>query len=260
MSDIMTDASRSSDEVLELLRASGARRLRAVRLRSNRSTVWSLTRGGSQLNLHRAFAAAPEEVLEDLAVIARAGGLAVPEAREASRRVSEWAPLHRELERIRAEPRRAGRPVGPCCATSDQLGYLRRMYRYLNRSRFAGRLPGGVPIRLSGRMKSRLGHMKPCVVDGRRRVLEIAINADLMLSGNDDIRHDTLVHEMAHAADWLFDGEVGHGPTWQWWATYAGCESRACTTSRIRQTPQGSAVSRVPPLPLAARVLLDADG
>jgi len=254
MQKLMEEPDRTGGQILELLRGWGAGGLRTVRLRSNRSTIWSITQRGECLNLHRAFAAAPEEVLRDLAVIATSGGLADDRARSASRRVSAWTPLHRELERIRGRARRSGRPVGPCCATADQVRYLRCMYRYLNRARFGGRLPAGVPLRLSARMKSRLGHMKPGELEGRRRVLEIALNVDLMLAENDGIRHDTLVHEMAHAADWLFDGEVGHGPTWRWWADYAGCESRACTTGRIRRRCPGTAVSRVPPLPLAARV------
>jgi hypothetical protein len=103
-------------------------------------------------------------------------------------------------------------------------------------------------------MVSRLGQMVPGEIDGRRRVLEIALNVDLMLAGNGLPRLDTLVHEMAHAADWLFDGEVGHGPTWKWWAESAGCESVACSSGRIRRRRKGADVTRVPPLPLAARI------
>lgn len=256
----MTNArARSEEQVLAFLRDRGAKRLRAVRLRTNRSTIWSLTRGGAQLNLHRAFAAAPAPLLAHFVTIVNDGGLATERARDASRRLSEWPPLARDLARIRADAARTGASpsgfgVGPCCATPAQRRYLRRLYRYLNRSRFGGRLPVSVPIRLSNRMRSRLGQMVPGEIDGRRRVLEIALNVDLMVSGNGHARLDTLVHEMAHAADWLFDGEVGHGPTWKWWAESAGCESTACTTGRIRRRRRGAQVTRVPPLPLAARI------
>jgi hypothetical protein len=97
--------------------------------------------------------------------------------------------------------------------------------------------------------------MVPGEIDGRRRVLEIALNVDLMLAGNGAIRLDTLVHEMAHAADWLLDGEVGHGPTWRRWARLAGCEATACAEVRIRRRRAGQRVTRVPPLPLGARLL-----
>lgn len=245
--------------MLRFLRERGASRLRAVRFRRNRSTIWSLTRAGTQLNLHRAFAAAPATLLAGFVTIVNEEGVVTERAREASRRASEWPPLARDLARIRAEATRTGASargfgVGPCCGTPGQRRYLRRLYRYLNRTRFAGRLPATVPIRLSNRMRSRLGQMVPGEIDGRRRVLEIALNVDLMISGNGRARLDTLVHEMAHAADWLFDAEVGHGPTWKWWADYAGCESTACTTGRIRRRRKGTEVTRVPPLPLAARI------
>jgi len=193
-----------------------------------------------------------------------AGGLGNEASREASEALAEWAPLHADLNRIRAgvireRARPAGFGVGPCCATPAQREYLRRLYGYLNRSRFGGRLPRRVPLRLSSRMRSRLGHMVPGEIDGRRRVLEIALNVDLMLSGNGRIRLDTLVHEMAHAADWVFDGEVGHGPTWRWWAERAGCDATACETGRIRHRRRGQRVTRVPPLPLGARVEVGRD-
>lgn len=256
---VINTRSRTEDEILEFLRGRGARRLRSVRLRANRSTVWSLTRGGTRLNLHRAFAVAPGTVLRQFVVIVNEGGLSSAPAREASRKALAWPPLHRDLAKIRADARRSGASasgfgVGPCCATPAQLRYLRRLYRYINRSRFGGKLPARVPLRLASRMTSRLGQMVPGEVDGRRRVLEIALNVDLMLPGNGHIRFDTLVHEMAHAADWLFDGHVGHGPTWKWWAERSGCESRACTDARILRRRRGQTVVRVPPLPLAARV------
>jgi len=252
---------RSEDEILEYLRDCGARGLSSVRLRANRSTIWSLTKRGRQLNLHRAFAAAPAPLLRRFALIVREGGLASDASRAASEEVYAWPPLHRDLARIRARAAReseraSGFGVGPCCATEAQRRYLRRLYRYLNRSRFGGRLPGSIPIRLSNRMQSRLGQMVPGEVDGRRRVLEIALNVDLMLAGNGSMRLDTLVHEMAHAADWLFDGHAGHGPTWKRWARRAGCEATACTEGRIRRRRRGQRVTRVPPLPLGARIAL----
>jgi hypothetical protein len=250
---------RTEREVLVFLRDRGAGRLRAVRLRRNRSTIWSLTRAGTQLNLHRAFAAAPASLLRRFVTIVNDQGLATERAREASRLVSEWPPLARDMTRIRADAVRTGATpkgfgVGPCCGTPGQRRYLAHLYRYLNRTRFAGRLPSALPIRLSNRMRSQLGQMVPGEIDGRRRVLEIALNVDLMLEGNGRARLDTLVHEMAHAADWLFDAEVGHGPTWKWWAETAGCESSACSSGRIRRRRKGADVTRVPPLPLAARI------
>jgi hypothetical protein len=62
---------------------------------------------------------------------------------------------------------------------------------------------------------------------------------------------DTLLHEMAHVADWLVDGERGHGPTWRAWARTAGC---VVTTRHEggfrRRRRRGDPVTRVPPAPV----------
>ena len=256
---------RSDAEILEFLRASGARRLRRVRLKENRSTIWSLTQQGRVLNLHAAFGSAPSRVLGSFVAIANKAFKPDAEYRRAARRVAEWPPVNRELVRLRAQSRRLRTPgrrdlgVGPCCATPGQRVYLRRLYRYLNRTRFAGRLPNSLPLRLSNRMKTRLGHMVPGTRDRRPVVVEIALNVDLMLPGNGRARLDTLLHEMAHAADYLFDGQTGHGDSWREWARRAGCAVQACTTVPIRRRRRGQpTVTRVPPLPLGARLSLAA--
>jgi hypothetical protein len=256
---------RSEEEILEFLRASGARSLRRVRLKENRSTIWSLTQHGRVLNLHRAFAGASARLLENFVVIANEAFRPTPAYRRAARRVADWPPVNRELARLRAQNRRlrsAGprdRGVGPCCATPGQRVYLRKLYRYLNVTRFGGRLPASMALRLSNRMKTRLGHMVPGTRDGRPAVVEIALNVDLMLSGNGRARLDTLLHEMAHAADYLFDGHSGHGETWRKWARRAGCAAEACSAIPIRRRRRGHAtVTRVPPLPLGARFRLAA--
>jgi hypothetical protein len=203
-------------------------------------------------------------VLDHFAVIAREAHRASPRYRIAAAAVRSWDGLELELRRIwrehRRQPRRQpGRRrvpsgVGPCCATEEQKRYLRRLYRYLNRTRFDGRLPADIPIRLSNRMTTRIGQMVPGAHDGVRSVVEIALNVDLMLEGNGRERIDTLVHEMAHAAAWLFHRGLDHGPTWRRWAHYAGCKVTACADQPIRRRARGvSQVTRVPRLPEAAR-------
>ncbi|MBW3534879.1 MAG: hypothetical protein KY453_06630, partial [Gemmatimonadetes bacterium] len=58
---------RSDAAFLAALHARGARRLRRVSFRPNRTTIWSLTRGGTALNLHEAIRSAPPSVLDALA-------------------------------------------------------------------------------------------------------------------------------------------------------------------------------------------------
>lgn len=256
---------RSDTEVLDLLRSYGATSLRRVRFKENRSTIWSLTQRGRVLNLHAAFGSAPAWLLKHFVTIANEAHRPSPAYRRAAQRLAEWAPLHRELQRLRIESRRQRRPgsrdmgVGPCCATPAQRVYLRKLYNYLNRTRFHGRLPASVPLRLSNRMKRSLGQMVPGISEGRHVVVEIALNVDLMLPGNGRARLDTLLHEMAHAADYLFDGQTGHGDTWKKWAIRVGCAAEACTAAPIRRRRRRDyTVTRVPPLPLGARLRLAA--
>jgi hypothetical protein len=243
----------SSADLLRELSRRGARRLRSVVLRANRRTIWSLTAGGTRFNLHRAFSLAPEAVLDDLSLIAREARRRSEAYRRAAGRIAQWPVVLESIRDLRsaAEGRRRG-ARGPCCATPGQRAYLTALYDAINMRSFGGRLPSGVPVRLSSRMRSRLGHMVPGFdAEGRPYVVEIALNADLMLAANDDVRTETLLHEMVHVADLLQHGQVGHGPTWRRLALEAGCEPRACRQGPIRRRRRGTPpVSRVPPPPV----------
>jgi hypothetical protein len=221
-----------------------------VVLRPNRRTIWSLTARGTRFNLHRAFSRASETVLDDLAVIAREARRRSAEYRRAAERIARWPVVLDSIHdlRLASGRSRAGGGRGPCCATPGQRVYLAAAYDRINRERFGGRLPAGIHLRLSSRMRSRLGQMVPGVdAEGRPTVVEIALNADLMLPGNDEARTETLVHEMVHVADLLEHGQIGHGPTWRRLALEAGCHPRACRHGAIRRRRPGEApTSRVP--------------
>ncbi|MDZ7778368.1 MAG: SprT family zinc-dependent metalloprotease [Gemmatimonadota bacterium] len=236
----------------EALRAYGATRLERVTFRRNRSTVWSLTRRGTALNVHVAYRTAPHHIIEAFATIVRAGGDSTPAARKARRTVLAWPELARVLREVRSA--RGGRKLEGsrrCCGTEAQRAYLRTLYRHFNRTRFAGFLPDDIPLRLSNRMRTALGHMRPGRdYESRPRIVEIALNVDLLLAGNGAVRVDTLLHEMAHAADYLTSGERGHGASWRAWARFVGCRpERIQERSVIRRRNRRSAVTRVPPLP-----------
>jgi len=251
----------SSAEFLHELRRRGVRGLRRVSFRRNRSTIWSLTQRGATLNVHAAYRLSPPELLDAFAVIAAEGGVGTPEARAAGRRVHEWPELLRAIQEARAEHESRIRESGcadgsmtHCCATADQRRYLRSIYRYFNDTRFGRILPAEVPVRLSRRMKSALGHMLPGGQEGDRYVVEIALNVDLMLGQNGAERVDTLLHEMAHAADYLVDGNRDHGKTWREWALRAGCTPETLYDRPVhRRARRRDAVDRVPPLPCALR-------
>ena len=252
---------RGEAVILAELRRRGALRLCMVSFRRNRATIWSLGGRGTVLNLHEGYRAAPATILDAFAVIVRDAERGTNAYREAARYVRDWPGLEPALRsaqlahRRRKRVRKKSRPdcPGPCCATDDQKRYVRRLFLHLNDIRFDGRLPRSLPLRLSNRFRSRLGHMVPGLSGGKRVVLEIALNVDLMLQGNGRERVDTLVHEMAHSADWIFDGGEGHGHTWLKWAQRARCQTVTCTSSPIVQrVDRAIRVCRVPPLPLGA--------
>lgn len=253
----------SPEAVLAHLRRRGARRLRRVVFRRNRSTLWSLTGRGTTLNLHVAYREAPEPIMDALAVLARTGGGRKGgrrnEAAERARRmVRSWPGIVQGIRRIRREDAglEDGSP-GPrtpvaCAGTAAQQAWLREAYRTLNRRRFGNRLPDELPLRFSRRMRASMGHMKAGRdAEGRPICLEIALNLDLLLPGNESDLEDTLLHEMAHAAEWLFDGTRGHGPAWRRWAARAGCRVRTRHDGTFaRRRRRTDPVVRVPP-PLA---------
>lgn len=250
----------TSTDFARELRSRGATRIRSATFRDNRSTVWSLTRGGTTLNVHRAFRNAPPDILDAFAVLAVEGGVGSRAARRAADRIRSWPPLLEAMEVTRLRHTRDGRASGrptACCATEGQRAYLRALYRYFNGTRFGGSLPDDIPVRLSRRMKSALGHMRPGEDPNVGRfVAEIALNVDLLLSENGAERIDTLLHEMAHAADYLESGSRGHGPSWRSWARRVGCRPTTLydRTVRFRKNRRVS-IERVPPLPIPLQTI-----
>ncbi len=241
-------------DFLHALHLRGATRIRRVSFRNNRSTVWSLTQRGTVLNVHAAYGEADAALLDAFATVVREGGTGSREAKAASKMIVEWPTLIRALAKARADAASDATKAGTrCCGTDGQRTYLRAAYTYFNTTRFDNILPADVPIRLSERMSSRLGHMLPSESeDGQRRVDEIALNVDLMLPGNGAERIDTLLHEMAHAADWLTGGAGGHGPSWREWARRAGCLPNRMYHEPVHaRRPDAPPTRRAPPLPPA---------
>jgi len=251
-------------DFLSELRNRGATRLSRVSFKGNRSTVWSLTRNGTVLNVHSAYSSATPLLLDAFATVAREGGIGSAASRRAADQISKWPDLEAAMRQVR-ERHEATRTAYShddathCCATASQRAYLRCLYRYFNLTRFGDRLPNDVPVRLSRRMKSALGHMLPGErPDGTRYAIEIALNVDLMLAGNGAERVDTLLHEMAHVADYLGSGGRGHGSSWREWARRVGCRPTTLYDRPVVFRPRRrDRVTRVPPLPAPLRRLSD---
>jgi hypothetical protein len=248
----------TAHDFLHAIRLRGATRIRLVRFRNNRSTVWSLTQRGTVLNVHAAYRKAPARLLDSFATLAIEGGVGSATSRRAAREISEWPDVARAIraaqdEHAASADRHASEQSPDSGATPQQQSYLHALYRYFNRTRFDNQLPNDIPLRISHRMKSALGHVLPGTrPDGSRYVVELALNVDLLLAANGAERVDTLLHEMAHVADYLESGNRGHGRSWREWARRVGCQPTTLyerpVVYRVRRRDK---VTRVPPLPSA---------
>lgn len=247
----------STGDMLEALRERGARRLVRVAFRRNRSTIWSLTRDATVLNLHAVFRRSPPHLVDAFALIARQRGRKTAAVRSAAESIRRWPPLDAAFRSIRSSDERAPARDGGggerrgsrCHGTPAQRAYVRSLYDYFNQTRFEGILPDDVPLRLSARMRRRFGHMMPGRrADGERYVAEIALNIHLLRAEHAGARVDTLLHEMAHAADYLVHGGRGHGATWRAWARRVGCRPSATCKDETVLSPRGvGGTTRVPP-------------
>jgi hypothetical protein len=207
----------------ERVRAELARRgvrVDAVRLRENRTRLLAFGSRPGTLNLHAALATAPPEVLDAIATFCR--------SRWRRRRARAAAEIRDYVASARPDtppPSRRAR----CAGNVAERAHLLALYADLNRERFGGRLPADVPLRISGRMRTRLGHFVPRTAeDGSRVAGEIAISRALLRVASAAEIEETMLHEMAHADAWIFHGSRGHDRPWRECARRAGCIPRRC--------------------------------
>jgi SprT-like family len=170
--------------LLARLRGLGLRGISTCTLTANRSTVVSFRRDA--LRVHRAFTTAPGEVLQAIVRFVNGRGA----ARRQARRVLLAFEIPRAPEEVAARPRRR-----PSSHPDDSAltARLHEAHAALNRERFDGAL-GPVAIRVSRRMRSRLGHYSP----GGSVPPEIAIARRHARRDGWASVVDTLVHEMVH--------------------------------------------------------------
>ena len=190
---------RTADELLSRLRSFGLKRADRIRLTRNRSVMVSYRAGA--LRLHRAFLDAPPDVLRAVATFVDGRTRAQRAAARrtvlayAVPRAADGAPRRRREARVSDD--------GPIEAR------LAEQHAALNADRFGGVL-GEVPIRISRRLRSRLGYYRLAAPDGT--------NAEIVISRRHLRRHGwdeavaTLLHEMVH--QWQDESRlpVDHGP------------------------------------------------
>ena len=112
------------------------------------------------------------------------------------------------------------------------LDQLERLRQDLNREHFQDGLPG-IPIRLSSRMRTRLGELT--LEDRTGRPVEIAISRRHVERDLWSEVRQTLLHELVHL--WQADAglAVEHGPAFRRKAREVGIEASAVRTGLSRR-------------------------
>ena len=200
------------------LEALGLREVTGIRATDNRSVMVSLTRGRA-LCIHRGYAMAPDRVLK--AVVR----FLAPRAPRALRKAAEHEILSFKPE-VYAEgpPRRRRAADRPQPGDRERIERLTRLMRRYNARWFGGGLPE-LPIRISGRMRTRLGQL--CLRHDTGAPFEITISRrHLERHGWDEAAH-TLLHEMVHLWQHANGHEVDHGPVFRGKARDVGAVATA---------------------------------
>ena len=169
---------------------------------TNRSVMVSIGKR-RVLRLHAGYAHAPDRVLR--AIIR----FLDPRLPRALRRAAERELLAFPVEEYEGTAPARLRPERPRPGDLLLLHRLSQAHDRFNREHFDGRL-GTIPLRLSGRMRSRLGELSVDLRTGSP--MEIAISRRHIARHSwDEVEH-TLLHEMVH--QWQAESglPVDHGP------------------------------------------------
>ncbi len=205
------------DELLgRRLKQLGLRDVDRILTHTNRTVMVSLAR--RVLRLHRGYASAPDRVLR---AIVRFLDSRVPRAvrRGAGREFMGFP-----VEALAPPPPRPPRRERPRPGDVVLLQRLGSLHQRLNEAHFGGAL-GPIPIRLSGRMRSRLGELAVELRTGRPE--EIAISRrHIQRHPWPEVEH-TVLHEMVH--QWQAESglAVDHGATFKRKARELGIEPLA---------------------------------
>jgi hypothetical protein len=189
----------NAEELLARLQRLGLRRIGRLRLTRNRNVMVSF--GAGELRVHEGYLGATETVL--CAIVTFVEGRTRAERREAQRIIVSY-PI-----RSPRPPARRDRTHPDDEGMAEQL---RAWHERYNGRHFHGRLRT-VTIRVSRRMKTRLGHYTAATSGGEEA--EIAISrAHLRKHGWTEVLH-TLLHEMVHQWQDEYSHTIDHGATFR---------------------------------------------
>ena len=190
---------RNADELLLVLRGLGLRSLARCKLTRNRNVMVSF--GGGQLRVHEGYLNAPRDVLEAIVTF-------VESRSRAERRTAQ--------QKILSFPIRTPRPPARRERTHPDdepvAGELQVWHRRYNTRWFDGALPA-ITIRVSRRMRSRLGHYTAATPGGDPAEIAISLT-HLRRHGWEEVLH-TLLHEMVHQWQDVEGHAIDHGASFR---------------------------------------------
>jgi len=206
---------RNAEELRVRLQGLGLGSQYRVRLTSNRTVVVSYS--GGDLRIHNSFLGASEEVWKAIIIFVHGRNRV---ARQQARRMILEFPVARPPD----APRRRRIPERTHPADRPIIQELSRWHRAHNEARFGGMLRP-VPIRISRRMKSRLGHYSPAA-DGCEPEIVLS-RRHIRRDGWKEALH-TLLHEMVHQWQDEQGLPVDHGASFRAKARAVGITPLAC--------------------------------
>jgi hypothetical protein len=195
---------RPEDVLARRLGALGLRPVAEVQTHRNRTVMVSLNER-RLLRLHQGYVFAPDRVLA--AIVRFLDSRAARSERRRAEQIFLAFPVELYAPRARERP-----PERPRPGDLALLHRLRELHRRLNREHFAGAL-GEIPIRLSGRMRTRLGEVSVDLRTGQP--IEIALSRRHLAEHPwTEVEH-TMLHEMVH--QWQAESRlpIDHGPTFR---------------------------------------------
>jgi hypothetical protein len=181
---------RNATELLARLRALGLVGIDRCRLTHNRAVMVSYR--GRELRVHEGYLAAPNEVLASIVTFVT--GKSAASRRLARRRILSY-PVAR-TPRVR-------RPDAPHPDDAPLMKRLTEWHRRYNERHFDGTLKT-IPVRVSRRMRARLGHYMTASPSGEPSEIVVS-RRHIRRHGWDEALH-TLLHEMVHQ----WQDETGH--------------------------------------------------
>ncbi len=206
---------KNAEELRARLQRLGLGRQYRVTLTMNRTVVVSYS--GGELRIHNSFLGANEEVWRSIITFVHARTRV---ARNEARR----AILEFPVPRSTGAPRRKRSPEGTNPADLPMIRELSRWHHAYNSERFGGTLKT-VPIRISRRMKSRLGHYCPAVLGCEPEI--VISRRHIRRDGWREALH-TLLHEMVHQWQDEQGLVVDHGSSFRAKARAVGITPLAC--------------------------------